>query len=145
MMNRIGNCKNGYQGPEKRVLCVCSAGLLRSPTAAYVLANEYGYNTRSVGVAEEYALFPLEEVHLHWADEVVCMEQWHADAVVGMMSRWGVEKPVVVLGVPDSHRRMDPLLCQMIRDAYKLQAMLPSATVVMDEEKKEGESDGFGV
>ena len=47
--NRLGNSRNIYQGKDKRVLCVCSAGLLRSPTAANVLHKEFGYNTRACG------------------------------------------------------------------------------------------------
>ncbi len=35
--NRWGNIDNPYQGSAKKVLCVCSAGMLRSPTAANVL------------------------------------------------------------------------------------------------------------
>ena len=39
-MNRLANTQNKYQGKYKKVLCVCSAGLLRSPTAALVLSQE---------------------------------------------------------------------------------------------------------
>lgn len=73
--NRISNSKNHYQGSRKKVLCVCSAGLLRSPTLAWILSNEpFGYNTRAVGTSQEYALIPLESVHLHWADAVVFVD-----------------------------------------------------------------------
>ena len=74
--NRISNSKNHYQGSRKKVLCVCSAGLLRSPTIAWILSNEpFGYNTRAVGTSQEYALIPLEPVHLHWADAVVFVDE----------------------------------------------------------------------
>ena len=73
--NRISNSKNHYQGSRKKVLCVCSAGLLRSPTLAWILSNEpFGYNTRAVGTSTEYALIPLDDVHLHWADAVVFVD-----------------------------------------------------------------------
>ena len=68
---------NPYQGAYKRVLCVCSAGILRSATAALVLSKEpFNYNTRSAGV-EHYALIPITEVLLAWADEVICMTKEH--------------------------------------------------------------------
>ena len=52
LMNRLGNSKNPYQGDFKKVLCVCSAGLLRSPTAAWVLSNApFNFNTREIGRA----------------------------------------------------------------------------------------------
>ena len=51
LMNRIANSTNPFQKDYKRVLCVCSAGLLRSPTAAYVLSQApYNYNTRAAGL-----------------------------------------------------------------------------------------------
>ena len=119
MLNRIANCKNQYQGKEKRVLCVCSAGLLRSPTAAFVIASEFGHNTRAVGVEAEYALMPLEVVHLHWADEVVVMEDWHRDRVQQMMKDNEVHKPVVVLGIKDNFPRMHPDLVAKVKKAYQ--------------------------
>ncbi len=126
MMNRIANCNNPYQGNFKKVLCVCSAGLLRSPTAAVVLSQApYDYNTRAVGVHTEYALTPIEEVHLHWADEVVCMEKWQADAVEQMIdaiesARGFPSGPprVMVLGIEDSHPYRSPELMKQIREAY---------------------------
>lgn len=68
--NQMGNLHNIYQTEAKRVLAVCSAGMLRSPTIANVLHKEYGYNTRSCG-ATDFALIPLSEALLVWADEVV--------------------------------------------------------------------------
>ena len=60
--------------PEKRVLCLCSAGLLRSARLAQILQQEYNYNTRNAGVAD-YALIPVNTALLKWADEIVCVEQ----------------------------------------------------------------------
>jgi predicted protein tyrosine phosphatase len=67
--------KNPNQGPAKKVLCVCSAGLLRSPTLAWILSNDpFNYNTRAVGTSNEYALIALDEVQLQWADAVVFVD-----------------------------------------------------------------------
>ncbi len=69
--------QNPYQGDYKRVLCVCSAGVLRSATTAVVLSQEpFNYNTRSAGV-EHYALTPITLPLLFWADEIVCMTKEH--------------------------------------------------------------------
>ncbi len=76
--NRKRNSGNPYQGEFKRVLCVCSAGLLRSPTAAMVLSQDpFNFNTRAAGIVPNYALIPVDEVLLEWADEIVCMELEH--------------------------------------------------------------------
>ncbi len=72
--NQMGNASNPFQGTAKKVLCVCSAGLLRSPTLANVLHKELGYNTRAVGTGVDFALIPITEAHLVWADEIVFVD-----------------------------------------------------------------------
>ena len=80
--NRLSNSKNHYQGSRKKVLCVCSAGLLRSPTIAWILSNEpFGYNTRAVGTSQEYALIPIDDVHIYWADAIVFVDAGNYDAL----------------------------------------------------------------
>lgn len=73
------NCPwdNEYQGQQAKYLFVCSAGLLRSPTAAKV-AVQMGYNSRSCGSAS-YALIPLSVNLLTWADKIffVNEENYH--------------------------------------------------------------------
>jgi len=59
---------NEFQGPRKRLVFVCSAGMLRSPTAAYV-ATTLGYNARSCGSAN-YALIPLSVNLIEWAETI---------------------------------------------------------------------------
>ena len=66
--NRLGNVSNGFQGKFRRVLCVCSAGLLRSPTLAEILSQPpYNFNTRAVGIAKEFALIPIDMAHAAWS------------------------------------------------------------------------------
>lgn len=69
--NAEANASNKYQGNSVKVLCVCSAGALRSPTLANVLYIEYGYNTRSCGSDDNFALIPLSTALIEWADIVV--------------------------------------------------------------------------
>ena len=64
---------NMYQGTASRYLFVCSAGMLRSPTAADVAAR-HGYNARSCGSAE-YALIPISVNLVHWANKIFFMEE----------------------------------------------------------------------
>lgn len=118
-MNSLHNANNPYQGTEKRVLCLCSAGLLRSPTAAYVLQKELGYNTRAAGVTD-YALIPVTEVLLKWADEIVCVNQETYDTLLDNIKRddLGVEADVVVLDIPDVYPRMDSTLQKEILRQY---------------------------
>jgi predicted protein tyrosine phosphatase len=132
--NRLYNSKNPNQGMQKRVLCLCSAGLLRSPTVAWVLGNPpYDYNTRAAGVNLEYALIPVDQYLLCWADEVVCVEPSIRDQLVEYCAREEIDltgTPVVVLDIEDLHARRSKRLVQMVEEQYSAQLMhtLPAAT-----------------
>ena len=110
--NRLANCHNKFQGEAKRVLCICSAGLLHSPTAAVVLQREFGYNTRAAGLDGEYALIMVDDVLLDWADEIVVMESWMAHELNH------VPTPIVCLGIEDDFNYMDTRLQQVIKEQY---------------------------
>lgn len=118
MNNRLGNAKNFYQTDVKKVLCVCSAGLLRSPTTANTLHAEYGYNTRAVGVSKDYALIPMDVVHISWADEIVFVEQAVYDDAWRMFSDTLKDKSIVVLDVPDVYEWNNPELVAIIKKQY---------------------------
>lgn len=108
---------NPYQGEFKRVLCVCSGGVLRSPTTAWILSNlPYNYNTRSCGT-EDYALVKLDEALLEWADEIVVMTKEHGNKVKRALN--GDTTPVVCLDIPDNFAYRDEKLQELIRKAYE--------------------------
>lgn len=123
LMNRLGNITNRFQQIDKhrRVVCVCSAGLLRSPTAALVLSQEpWNFNTRAVGLVPQFALVPLDEVLLEWADEFVCMTEEQAAEVSGRLEAIRVTTPVTCLNIPDNFGYRDPVLMDLIRERYSL-------------------------
>ena len=116
---RIGNASNRYQGKYKRVLAVCSGGLLRSPTIAHTLAAEpYNYNTRSVGIDLDYALNILDQVLLEWADEIVCADSEHEIEVKNRLMDIGLTKPIVNLKLPDVYPYRDRKLVHLIKKRY---------------------------
>jgi predicted protein tyrosine phosphatase len=116
--NRRSVIENPYQGSHKRVLCICSGGVLRSPTAAYVLSQPpFDCNTRSAGT-ETYALVPVDEALLLWAQEIVCMTSEHFSKVKVLLERFQLEKPVIALGVPDNFAYRDPELVKIIKERY---------------------------
>ena len=120
-MNRIWNMQNYAQHMEryKRVLCVCSAGLLRSPTTAVVLAGEpYNFNTRAAGIEKEYALIAVDDVMIHWADEILCMTKQHYDDLVGHFPNETEGKKIYVLDIPDNYHYRSPGLIRLIKDKY---------------------------
>jgi predicted protein tyrosine phosphatase len=123
LMNRLANAGNPYQGDAKKVLCVCSAGLLRSPTAAEVLSKEpYNFNTRAAGLTIEFALIPVDEVLLSWADEIVCMsyEQYNALERTLLLNKNSIlrKKRIINLDINDSYGFRDPELIELIKERY---------------------------
>lgn len=91
---------------------MCSAGLLRSATTAVVLAGEpYNFNTRACGTAD-YALIKLDDVLIHWADEIVCMEKEHKKLI-------NTDKHVVCLNIPDIYAYRDEKLISLIKERYR--------------------------
>ena len=109
---------NSYQGDYKRVLTVCSANMLRSPTIAVVLSMPpYDYNTRSAGT-HSFALVPVTEDLLMWADEIVCADTEHALIIRDKLMEYQLDKPIVNLRIPDNYEYRNPELIMMIRRRY---------------------------
>lgn len=114
-MNRKHNARNPYQGIYKRVLCVCSAGLLRSPTLAWLLSNEpYNYNTRAAGIDVGHALIPVDDVLIEWADEIICMDEYQQKIL-----REKTTKPVINLKIGDSFEYRDKGLIKIMKMHYE--------------------------
>ena len=118
-MNRLANSHNPYQGSAKKVLCVCSAGLLRSPTMSRILSQEpYNYNTRAVGISKEFALIPLDEVLITWADEIVFVSNEVYEEALKKFEERLHPKDVTVLDIPDNFEYMDSTLVLHILEQY---------------------------
>lgn len=114
--NRVHNARNPHQGEYKKVLCVCSAGLLRSPTAALVLSQPpFNFNTRAAGCSKDYGLIVVDEVLLAWADEIVCMTD---DQQNYLQKTLGTRKPVVCLDIEDDYAYRDPALIELVKERY---------------------------
>lgn len=122
-MARSLNAQNHYQGEWPRVLVVCSAGLLRSPTVAWVLSNDpYNCNVRAAGSHPEYALVPVDQVLLNWAARVVFVNSENYERTLERKLR--LPANVYVLDVPDRYAFREPELVQAI-DAELRKAKFP--------------------
>lgn len=119
-----GNLSNRFQGKYKKVLAVCSAGLLRSPTIAHTLCQRpYNYNTRSAGIEESYALNVITEDLLLWADEIVCADVEHEMHVRRYFYEMGYDlskfkKTIICLNIPDIYEYRDRTLVKLIKERY---------------------------
>ena len=123
--NRLHNMRNPHQGDNKKVLCVCSAGLLRSPTLAWILSNEpFNFNTRAVGTSTEYALIVLDEVQLQWADAVVFVDDGNYRVACYDHKELLDNMECHVLKIPDIYEYRHPKLVEaataQLKEAFKL-------------------------
>ncbi len=114
-MNRLSIAKNPFQGKYRKVLCVCSGGILRSPTAAMVLSQPpFNYNTRAAGTITEFALIPVDRALVEWADSAVVMEERHKIKLLELEFK----KEIIVLDIPDRYEYRDPELVDLIAKRY---------------------------
>jgi len=104
---------NEYQGRDPRILFVCSAGLLRSATAANLFARK-GWNTRSCG-SSEYALIPISANLIYWAHKIFFMNKKNMDEALKTFKDHRdlldmIAKKSVTLTIPDNFGYNNPEL-----------------------------------
>lgn len=120
--NQLFNVNNNAQGNTKKVLTVCSAGLLRSATLANFLVKEYEYNVRNCGTVESYALIPISEALVCWADEIVFVNKENYRQVEkelkDILTEDGMKK-IKVLDIPDDYMFNDPELLEICKEQYQ--------------------------
>lgn len=118
---RAGVVANPYQGKDKKVVFVCSMGILRSATGARMYGHKH--NTRSAGTWDD-ALIPLTPVLIDWADELVFVNAANYNQV---LTKWFDEDHVFknivakakVLNIPDTYEHMHPKLQQSFKEQYE--------------------------
>ena len=114
------NISNPFQGDTKKVLCVCSAGLLRSATLQNMLIKEYGYNVRNCGTELSYALIPISEALIHWADEIVFVNKSNYRSVkLDLLEQQIDMGNVFILDIPDNYGFNNPELVEICKQQYK--------------------------
>lgn len=116
--NQLYNINNASQGNTKKVLTVCSAGLLRSATLQNMLIKEYGYNVRNCGTVESYALIPISEALVKWADEIIFVNQENFRDVYSDLKQFNLLDKCYVLDIPDIYNFNDPELLKICKEQY---------------------------
>lgn len=97
----------------KHVLFICSQNKLRSPTAEAVFAETPGIEVDSAGLNND-AVVPLSPEQVRWADVILVMEKAHREKLTRKFKRYLDGQRVVVLGIPDQYRFMDPALVKLL-------------------------------
>jgi predicted protein tyrosine phosphatase len=128
--NQLGVLFNAYQGKHKKVLTVCSAGCLRSPTAAHILSSPpWNFNTRCAGTSQEYAIIPVTEALIAWADVILVMDSDMVKQVNEMQNKifndldnWSYDfsfKQVINLEIEDDYDYRNPKLVEIMTEKFK--------------------------
>ena len=117
---RDGVVRNPYQGTDKKVLFVCSMGILRSATAARIYGRKY--NTRSAGSWDD-ALIPITPILMAWANEIVFVNNENYKSVRNRLNdehiNFDKEFNVKVLNIPDKYPHMHPELIKAFEEQYE--------------------------
>jgi predicted protein tyrosine phosphatase len=98
-----------------KVLFVCTANKLRSPTAAAVFADAPGLEVRSAGL-DAACPRPLTAELVAWADRLFVMEQRHREAIRRRFKQALGAKPLIVLGIPDNYDFMQEELVALLKE-----------------------------
>ena len=109
---------NPFQGKDTRALCVCSAGLLRSPTLANVLIK-HGWNARACGSYVDLALIPISLNLISWANRIIFAQKENYDATLKLFSHntdvvQEILSKSIVLNIEDDSNYNHPRLIRQL-------------------------------
>jgi len=123
LSDKIRQCRDGvvnnpYQGSDKKVLFVCSMGILRSATGSRIYGHKY--NTRSAGTYTGHALVPLTPMLVAWADEIVFVnKENYLQFTKGIDGQMLDSLNIKVLNIPDCYEHMHPKLIEAFNEQYE--------------------------
>ena len=92
-----------------RVLFICSLNAMRSPTAEAVFSQVSGIEALSAGT-ERNAEMQVSADLIEWAEIILVMETRHRKRLQEHFGSALRDKKLVVLGIADLYRYMDPEL-----------------------------------
>jgi len=121
----ILKCNTPYanisQGTQKKIVFVCSVGMLRSATAA-TIGSQLGLNTRTCG-SSKLALIPLSANLIRWADWIVFMknENYRESLLTFKETEFldDLEDKSVIWNVPDIYNYMQDELVYILESQIK--------------------------
>ena len=101
-----------------KLLFVCSRNRLRSPTAEAIFSAYDGIEALSAGTSPD-AETPVSADLIEWADLVFAMERVHKRRLQQKFRPQLREKRVIVLGIPDNYKYMEPDLVRILESAVQ--------------------------
>ena len=98
----------------QRLLFICTANRLRSPTAEQVFSQYPNVEARSAGLAHD-AVDPLTPEHFEDIDIIFVMEKQHRNKLSKRFKRDIGQARVVCLNIPDDYDYMQPELISLLK------------------------------
>jgi predicted protein tyrosine phosphatase len=96
-----------------KVLFVCTANKLRSPTAEDVFRDFPGIEAISAGTDQE-APTPLTKELVASADLIFAMENHHRERIRKKFKQRPADNRIITLNIPDEFERGDPYLIELL-------------------------------
>ena len=98
-----------------RILFVCTANKLRSPTAEDVFRDWPGIEAISAGT-DASAPRPLSKELVASADMIFAMESHHRERIRKKFKKRPPDDRIITLHIPDEYERGDPELIALLKD-----------------------------
>jgi predicted protein tyrosine phosphatase len=98
-----------------RVLFVCTANKLRSPTAEAVFRDHPGIESLSAGTDPD-APTPLSKELVASVDLIFAMEAHHREQIRKKYKARPADRRIITLHIPDEYERDDPALIELLRE-----------------------------
>lgn len=98
-----------------KVLFICTANKLRSPTAEDVFRDYPGIEAVSAGTNAE-APRPLTKELVASADLIFAMETHHRERIRKKFKQRPPDSHIITLHIPDEFERGDPVLIELLRE-----------------------------
>lgn len=98
-----------------KILFVCTANKLRSPTAEDVFKDFPGIEAVAAGTSAE-APRPLTKELVASADLIFAMEPHHRDRIRKKYKQRPADARIITLYIPDEYERGDPELVELLKE-----------------------------
>ena len=99
----------GTTAPTK-LLVICTANRLRSPTLHAMLEQTPGFEVRSAGTHPHVHGRPITRTDLQWADQLVIFEPFHRTELIRRFPTLVKRKTILNFDIPDEYEAFDPAL-----------------------------------
>ncbi|MEI9966390.1 MAG: protein tyrosine phosphatase [Candidatus Moraniibacteriota bacterium] len=100
---------------KEKLLFVCSANMMRSPTAEDLFKDSLQYEAKSAGILP-MSVTHITQSHLNWADRVFLMSEKEDGHLTYLRNHFDIEgKNIEVLEIPNIYQRGDPKLVELLQ------------------------------